>query len=75
VKSSGNLLSKLSREVEGDSPKVCVSEKIIEVVREELKDEAQVIPPNKVVLQFHYVILVTVICPVHDLQQANFNLK
>ena len=61
----GDLLSKLPGQVERHSPEICVLEQVVEVVGEELKDEAEVVAPHEVVAQLDHVVLVLVIRPVH----------
>ena len=48
--SRAELLGEFARQVEGNSAEVGVAQQIVEVVGEELKDEAQVVPPHKVPL-------------------------
>ena len=45
------MLSKFAREVEGDSVKVGVPQQLIEVVREQLKHEAEVSAEHEVALE------------------------
>jgi len=51
---SAQLLRKLAREVEWHASKVSVAQEIIEIVGEELKDEAEVGAKHKVSLQPYY---------------------
>ena len=69
------LLSKLSCEVEWDSAKVGVAKEIVQIVGQELEDEAQVVPPHEVVLQLDHVELVARVGPVHQLEQTDLNLS
>ena len=45
------LLGKLAREIEGDPAKVCVAQEFVEVVREQLKHEAEVVAKHEVALE------------------------
>ncbi len=47
------LLSKFPRQIERHSAEVRVPKQIVQIVREQLEYQAQVIPPHKRVLQFH----------------------
>ena len=71
----GDLLSKFPSQVEGDSPEVGVPEQVVEVVGEQLEDQAEVVAPHKVVLQLDHVVLVLGIRPVHHLEQLVFYLS
>jgi hypothetical protein len=46
------LLCKLACQVQRNTTEVCVSEQIIQVVRKQLKDEAQVVTEREVSFQF-----------------------
>ena len=49
------LLGELSREVERDAAEVRVAQQIVQVVREQLEDQTQVVAVHKVALQLHYI--------------------
>ena len=49
--SCAQLLRKLASQVEGDTPEISVSEQLVEVIGEELKDKAQVVAKHEVALQ------------------------
>lgn len=51
--SGAQLLSKLSCEVEGDASEVGVSEEVVQVVGEQLEDQAQVVLVHEVSLELH----------------------
>ena len=53
-KSSAQLLGKLAREVQRHSSEAGVTKKLIEIVGEELKYQAKVIPVHKVPLHPNY---------------------
>lgn len=44
------LLGKLARQIERDAAKVGVAQQIVEIVRKQLKHQAQVVAPHKVTL-------------------------
>ena len=71
----GDLLSKFPSQVEGNSPEVGVPEQVVEVVGEQLEDQAQVVAPHEVVLQLDHVVLVLCIRPVHHFEQLVFYLS
>jgi len=48
------LLRKLARQVQGHAAEVGVAQQVVEVVREQLKDETQVGTEHEVTLQPHY---------------------
>lgn len=48
------LLRELAREVERHAAEVGVAQQIVQVVREQLEHEAQVVPPHEVPFQFHW---------------------
>ena len=61
----GNLLRKLSREVERDAAKVGVAQQVVEVVGEEFEDEAEMVAPHEMVPEFHHVVFVLKVGTVH----------
>ena len=50
---SAQLLRKLARQVQRHSTEVGVTQKIVQVVRQELKDKEQMTAPHEMSLQFH----------------------
>lgn len=47
------LLRQLPRQVQRDAAEVCVAQEVIQVVGEQLKHQAQVVPEHEVPLQVH----------------------
>lgn len=45
------LLRKFAREVQRDATEICVPKQIVQVIREQLEDEAQMIAPHKMALE------------------------
>lgn len=52
-KGSTELLGKLPGQIEGDAPKVGITQQIIKVVGQQLEDQTQVIPPHEMPFQPH----------------------
>lgn len=48
------LLRELPGEVERDAAEVGVAEQVVQVVREQLEHQAQVVSPHEVALQFYW---------------------
>jgi len=61
----GDLLGKLAREVERDAAEVGVAQQVIEVVGQQLEDQAEVVAPHEVVAQFDHVVFILEVGAVH----------
>lgn len=48
------LLRELPREIQRDAPEVGVPQEVVQVVREQLEHQTQVVPPHEVSFQFHW---------------------
>ena len=48
-----HLLRKLARQVEGDAAEVGVAQQVVQVIGEQLEDEAEMVAEHEVPLQFH----------------------
>lgn len=69
------LLRELARQIERDAAKVCVAQQVVQVVREQLENEAEVIAVHEVTAQFDYVGRKIVLVLIHEFEQANFDLS
>jgi hypothetical protein len=68
-----DLMCELPDEVEGDAMEVCVPQQVIQVVRQQLKHQAQVVPVSELLYQPHNFALVIRVAGVHVEEEANLN--
>jgi hypothetical protein len=71
---STHLLSKLPRQVERDAAEIGVPQQVVQVVGQQLEDQAEVVPPHEVVLQLDDVVLVAGVGAVHQLEEPDLDL-
>ena len=56
------------------APEICVSQQVVQVVREELEHKAEVVAPREVVLQPDDVELVRGVGSIHQLEKPDLDL-